>query len=131
MSKLYYTIYFFDGKSVAITGDEMEKITNDISRGVEMIKVSGNLINVKNIARVGQHENTAQMKNWDRKSVERILLEKGKGHLIKEKKEKEKLRAMNVILKDREQDELAYTKDIKELDEPDYYLDENGEKMYS
>ena len=87
--KYYYAIYFFDGNMITITKEEMEQIKNDLTKGMEFIQVQGNMINVKNIARIGEHESTAQMKILDKASVENGLLVEGKGDLVDERKEKE------------------------------------------
>lgn len=132
----YYAIYFFDGKMLTITAEEMDRIKADLSRGAEFIQVQGNFINVKNIARIGEHESTAQMKTMNRASVENRLITQGREKLVEERKEKEKIRAINNTLKKQRFEEADFESEnekmLMEAEEPMFYIDkETGEKMYS
>jgi len=132
----YYAIYFFDGKILTITAEEMDKIKADISRGAEFIQIQGNLINVKNIARIGEHESTALMKTMNRAAVENRLISQGKENLVEDRKEREKTRAINNTLKKQRFEEIDFEaeneKMLMEVEEPMFYMDkETGEKMYS
>ncbi len=125
--KYYYAIYFFDGNMITITAEEMAQIKNDITKGTQFIQIQGNLINVKNIARIGEHESTAQMKIMDRASVENRLLTNGKKNLVEDRKDKEKIRAINNVLKMQDFEERDFEAEnermLRESEEPMFYLD--------
>lgn len=111
----YYAIYFFDGNVITINRSELEQVQNQIARGAEWIRVQGNMINTKNIARVGQHESTAYMQTLDRATVENNLLASGKGHLIKDRKQLEKSIAIKSVIQNRESDMQKYEADTQKI----------------
>jgi hypothetical protein len=131
--KDYYSIYFFDGKSMPISREELTAINKQISAGAEYIQLRGNLINKKNIARAGEHSSTAYLKNLERASTEHRLLTNGKTYLVEDRKDRELVKATNNILKIQKMEEEEYEKELRAIDTaPMYYLDkETGEKMYS
>jgi hypothetical protein len=142
-------IYFKDGKCLTITEKEAEGIIAGLNAGGKWVSVQGEFISADNIARIGNHTATAQIKSLEKSQAETEMKVLGKGSLVELKKEEEKKIAIDNALKEKrimigkEYEDWVKT-EVKEIEnkpqtseeamngEPMYYIDkETGEKMYS
>lgn len=114
-------IYFKDGKCLTITEDEAENIVAGLNAGGKWVDVQGEFISADNIARIGNHTSTTDIKKIKTSQSETEMKIAGKGDLIELKKADEEKKAIESALKEKK----------VMIGEPAYYIDENGEKIYS
>lgn len=144
-----HAIFLFDGSVELITEEEKKKIITAIENGQKLLTVHGNMINVKNISRIGYHANSADMIRRNNEEEKRALPESEQKRLEDMKYKKASLAAQKRAnqlkqggerqVKELNGDVTNYlnestTKD-KQIAQPKdgeqmYYI-ENGEKMYS
>lgn len=123
-------IFFKDGKTLTITDQEYQGIFKALAERVEWIEVQGNLISKDTIARLGNHEATAQMKKTQEANLERKLILEGQSDLVD-------MRRKLIEKKSIEHCQKEEFPVLLENPEEDYgssmfYLDKKtGEKMYS
>lgn len=139
-------IYFKDGSSLAISKKEAEDIIFCMKNGDKFVEFQSEFVSIDSISRIGRHKTSADVKKYNESTVEMNLLQSGRKDLVEEKKRITKERAIekkskdNVLIGNDYINWVEQSKDIKELPqsndeamrgEPAYYLDKNGEKMYS
>jgi len=59
-------IYLMSGEVITITADEERSIKSHITQGSEWINIQGEMINIKAIAKIGNHHATAYMENLEK-----------------------------------------------------------------
>lgn len=124
------SIFFKDGKSLTITDQEYQGIFKALTDGMEWIEVQGNLINKDTIARLGNHEATAQMKKTQEANLERKLMLEGRADLVDARRKLIKQKSIEHCQKE----EFPALLENQEEDAGSsmFYIDEKtGEKMYS
>ncbi len=116
-------IYFKDGKSLTVTEEEFYEVKKKILAGAKHVHVQNTLISTDNIARVGSHDGTAEM----------IRREEGNEHvgLPHDAKLLEVRRTRKMLEPIRIEDSQGMTADEDERGNAMYWVDENGQKMYS
>lgn len=149
MNEYTRAVHFKNGESKLITDKEMEDIINFIGNGSKFVMVQRELVSVDTIARVGSHHDTAMQQKRNEADIQRNL-EIGGQHALAENRRKliKKTAISNVLGMEKEtikklaewdMDEkilktnkrLSMSEKESENGEPDYYLNEFGEKMYS
>lgn len=143
-----HAIFLFDGSTILITEPVAKAIMEEISNKEDTIFVNGQLINVKNISRIGYHANSADMIRRNNEEEKRALPEDEqkkleemkfkKASLVAQKRAKQLEQGGHDQIKELTGDVVNYLKEKNteeklkppKDDEPMYYI-ENGEKMYS
>ena len=118
-------IYYKDGSSETITPEEEQAIKQRLIAGDKFIEFQGEFISADTVARMGKHHATETMHKLNRSDVDMELLKSGNGKLLKQRRELIKER----VVKRKEREKVKQLPEYE--DGPAYYLDENGEKMYS
>jgi len=124
------SIYFKDGQNLTITEIESEAIKERIKAGDKFIEVQRNFISVDNIARIGQHSSTAQIKKLQEADEDMKLMLSGNYALLEKKRRLKEQKSIEHCQKEEFPPLLESPEEDK--GSPDFYLDkETGEKVYS
>lgn len=92
-----HKIQFFSGDSILISEKQAESIKEAITRGVEMIPIGNDLVNVKSISRIGTHHATNQIRKVEENMLDIKLAEAGRFDLIDQKRKLIKEKTVNTI----------------------------------
>jgi hypothetical protein len=121
-------IYYKDGQCLTITDHESEAIKQRLLAGDKFVEVQGDFISADNIARIGSHHATYQIHKQEQANLETTMKLEGRDEELEQLYEARKRLALSSVGKESKE---AKSIVAKGYDEPDYYLTENGDKMYS
>jgi hypothetical protein len=125
-------IYTKNGDVVTITEQEAAGLMNALQAGEKWIVVQGEMYSADTIARVGNHTMTTEIKRMAEADSERKLELSGGRSIIDAKRElKKKMAIERIAGKEVEQIESGMTAEESESGKAEYWIDENGQKMYS
>ena len=125
-------VFFKDGKHLTLTEQEAEGLKGRLIAGDRFVEVQGNFISADNIARIGNHEMSAEIKRVQSADVERSLLLEGKNEEVGKIRELKKSIAVRNHFKEREYlPELPMSEEEDARGDKMYYIGEGGQKMYS
>ena len=100
--KFTKAIYFKDGKSLTITEQEVLAAKERLLDGDRWIEVQGNFISADNVARIGQHESTTEIKKWNETNLDRSLIAGGRQDLVDAKRKLIKEKTLNAYRSENE-----------------------------
>ncbi len=118
-------IYFKDGKHFTITEEEFYEVKKNILAGAKHIHVQNTLISTDGISRVSSHEGTADM------------IRREEGNFMIGLPHDSNLLALREKMRLPKSERIAQVEDRRMTAEEDergaamYWIDENGQKMYS
>lgn len=125
-------IYTKNGDVVTLTESEAVGVMNALAQGQKWVVVQGEMYSTDTIARVGNHESSAQIKKVSEADMERKLELSGRRDLVDARRLLAKKMTVQRVLK--EEDELLQlpmSAEESENGDSEYYLDQFGQKMYS
>lgn len=120
------SIYFKDGQHLTITEEEFYEVKKNILAGAKHIHVQNTLISTDGISRVSSHEGTAEM---IRREEGNFMI--GLPHDSKLLAVREKMRLPKNEPMERIEEHRGMTAEEDERGSAMYWIDENGQKMYS
>lgn len=146
-----HKIQFFSGDSILISEKQAESIKEAITRGVEMIPIGNDLVNVKSISRIGTHHATNQIRKVEENILDIKLAEAGRFDLIDQKRKLIKEKTVNTIkrfngnvvekLKDGDPEAIRRymnmpDRELAKIETGEdsignFYIGESGDKIYS
>jgi hypothetical protein len=89
-------IFLISGEVITITDKEFNAIVRIVEKKPEgFLKVQGQLINKRSIAKIGNHHATSDMKKWNDGNMDRALIAGGREDLVEMKRKLIKETAMN------------------------------------
>lgn len=125
-------IYTKNGDVVTITEGEAKGVMAALQSGEKWIVVQGEMYSADTIARIGNHEMSAEIKRTAEADLDRKLELSGGRDLVEAKRLLQKKMTVNRVIKE-ETKEIAAAMSNQESENgsSEYYLSESGEKMYS
>jgi hypothetical protein len=95
-------INLMSGEVITITEKEFQAVSEAIQAKEEWIRVQGQLINTKAIAKIGNHHATAEMKKMSGANLDRALMSAGRLDILEAKRKMVKDKAMKENEKDKD-----------------------------
>jgi hypothetical protein len=143
-------VYLMNGEKILVTEEESHKIGEALIKNPQgFIQIEGQLINKSSITMIGDHSSTAHLKTLDRGQADVEMETLGMGDLVEKKRKDLMEKSIKNALEEqhtmigKEYEDYLKGIDTKNLEnkpqtseetmrgEPAYYINENGEKMYS
>jgi hypothetical protein len=143
-------VYLMNGQKILVTEDDARSIGEAIIRNPQgFVQIEGQVINKSSITMIGDHSSTAHLKNLDRGQADVKMETLGMGKLVEKKRKDLMEKSINNALEEqhvmigKEYEDYLKGIDTKQLEnkpqteeetmrgEPAYYLDENGQKIFS
>jgi hypothetical protein len=143
-------VYLMNGEKILVTEDDATKIGEALVKNHQgFVRIEGQVINKSSITMIGDHSSTAHLKTLDRGQADVKMETLGMGKLVEKKRKDLMEKSINNALEEqhvmigKEYEDYLKGIDTKQLEnkpqtdeetmrgEPAYYINENGEKMYS
>jgi len=120
-------LYTKNGDVVTLTEAEAKGVMTALQTGEKWVVVQGEMFSADTIARVGNHEMTAEINRTEHADLERRLVLSGQSDLVDARRLLKKNMAINSVLEARAGSVALEIETIDAL----HYFDEDGIKHYS